>query len=78
MVALAQMFYSYTGRDVKFLKILIWDFPQQSNLSLSHASTHTQQPNQYNNYPTIDPEQQDTTTIKHIFFNVCYCKNQGA
>ena len=28
----------------------------------SHASTHTQQPYLPNNYPTIDPEQQDTST----------------
>ena len=37
--------------DVKFLVLLVGDFPLRPNLSLSHASTHTQQPTpaHYNN-----------------------------
>src|SRR4029434_914981 len=36
-------FHSNTG-NVKLFVLLVGDFPQWPNLSLSHASTHTQQP----------------------------------
>lgn len=51
----------YTGKDVEFLVLLVGDFPQQPILSLSHASTPSQQPN-LTNMTTAHPVQQDTTT----------------
>ena len=56
------LFLLYTEKDVKFFALLAGDFPQRSVLSLSHASPHSQQTNQYNKRSTIDPAQQETTT----------------
>ena len=42
------LFELYTGKGVKFLVLLVRDFPQRPVLSLSHASTHTPKPNPSN------------------------------
>ena len=48
------MYFVIQRKRCYMLVLLVEDFPQRPILSLSHASTHTQQPNQYNNCPTID------------------------
>ena len=50
----------YTGKDFKFRVLLVGDFPQRPILSLSHACTNVQQPDQTNVTtecvcPTRDP-----------------------